>query len=96
MFLHSQYNAATYVSHFNKLNYFFFTFDLFSFNLDKANDIAIIVMDSPVVLAKGVASTVCLPPAGTDDDYVDQDAIILGWGAPTAGNKRSQTHDQFD
>jgi hypothetical protein len=58
--------------------------------LDKANDIAIIVMDSPVVLAKGVASTVCLPPASTDDDYVDQDAMILGWGA-SAGNKRSQT-----
>ncbi|EFX78155.1 hypothetical protein DAPPUDRAFT_105418 [Daphnia pulex] len=49
-----------------------------------ANDIAIIVMDAPVVLAKGVASTVCLPPASTGDDYVDQDAIILGWGAPAA------------
>ncbi|XP_046458167.1 chymotrypsinogen A-like [Daphnia pulex] len=48
-----------------------------------ANDIAIIVMDSPVVLAKGVAATVCLPPAGTADEYVDQDAIIMGWGNTT-------------
>ncbi len=44
-------------------------------------------MDAPVVLSKTVAP-VCLPPASTDpDQYVDQDAIILGWGG---GNERSQ------
>ncbi|XP_046457643.1 transmembrane protease serine 11D-like [Daphnia pulex] len=60
LFLHRQYNAATY-----------------------ANDIAIIVMDAPVVLSRSVAP-VCLPAADTDiDTFNDQDAIILGWGGGT-------------
>ncbi|EFX64995.1 hypothetical protein DAPPUDRAFT_303984 [Daphnia pulex] len=44
-----------------------------------ANDIAIITLDAPVVLSRTVAP-VCLPPASADpDQYVDQDAIVLGW-----------------
>ncbi|XP_046457647.1 transmembrane protease serine 11D-like [Daphnia pulex] len=48
-----------------------------------ANDIAIIVMDAPVVLSRSVAPA-CLPVASTDpDQFVDQDAVILGWGGGT-------------
>ncbi|XP_046648316.1 chymotrypsinogen A-like isoform X4 [Daphnia pulicaria] len=45
-----------------------------------ANDIAIIILDSPVVLSRSVAPA-CLPPASSDpDQYADKKAIILGWG----------------
>ncbi len=40
-------------------------------------------MDAPVILSKSVALA-CLPAASTDpDQFVDQDAIILGWGGGT-------------
>jgi chymotrypsin/suppressor of tumorigenicity protein 14 len=40
-------------------------------------------MDAPVVLSRSVAPA-CLPVASTDpDQFVDQDAIILGWGGGT-------------
>ena len=46
----------------------------------QANDIAIITLDSPVILSRSVG-LVCLPAANSDpDQYVDQDAIIMGWG----------------
>ncbi|EFX78171.1 hypothetical protein DAPPUDRAFT_320659 [Daphnia pulex] len=45
-----------------------------------ANDIAIIILDTPVVISRSVAPA-CLPVASTDpDQYADQKAIILGWG----------------
>ncbi|XP_046457592.1 chymotrypsinogen A-like [Daphnia pulex] len=45
-----------------------------------ANDIAIIILDSPVVISRSVAPA-CLPPASSDpDQYADKKAIILGWG----------------
>ncbi len=54
---------------------------LLQFDFDQANDIAVIILDTPVVLSKTVAP-VCLPPASTDpDQYVDKPAVILGWGA---------------
>ncbi len=43
-----------------------------------------------MVLARGVASTVCLPAVPTDlEQFTDLDAIILGWGGgnPDAGGK---------
>ncbi|XP_046639975.1 chymotrypsin-like elastase family member 2A [Daphnia pulicaria] len=50
-----------------------------------ANDIAIITLDAPVVLSRTVAP-VCLPPASADpDQYVDQDAIVLGRDAENWG-----------
>jgi hypothetical protein len=52
---------------------------IFDFDYIQANDIAIITLDAPVVLSRTVAP-VCLPPASADpDQYVDQDAIVLGW-----------------
>ncbi len=63
---------------YSSLPFIFFDFDY------QANDIAIIVLDSPVVLARGVASTVCLPAVATDlEQFTDLDAIILGWGGGT-------------
>jgi hypothetical protein len=53
--------------------------------------IAINIMDSPDVVLSRTVAPACLPPASADpDQYVDQDAILLGWGEP--GNKRSETH----
>ncbi|XP_046457839.1 chymotrypsinogen B-like [Daphnia pulex] len=53
--------------------------------LTYANDIAIVSLDAPVDLSRTVAP-VCLPTASTDpDQFVDQPAVILGWGrAPGA------------
>ncbi|EFX78325.1 hypothetical protein DAPPUDRAFT_320584 [Daphnia pulex] len=45
-----------------------------------ANDIAIIVLDAPVVLSKTVGPA-CLPPASSDpDQYVDTNAMIMDKG----------------
>ncbi len=45
-------------------------------------------MDSPVVLSRTVTPA-CLPPASIDpDQYVDQDAILLGWGEPGKKNRK--------
>jgi len=50
-------------------------------------------MDSPVVISRAVAPA-CLPAANTaPDQYVDQDAIVLGWAV--VGNKSSSTHYQL-
>jgi hypothetical protein len=48
-------------------------------------------MEAPVVLFRTVAPA-CFPPAASTDpdQYVDQDAILLGWGEPS--NKRSETY----
>jgi hypothetical protein len=55
-------------------------FDLWSSLLfDYANVIAIITLDIPVSFSKNLAP-ICLPPASTDSNqYVDQNAIVLGW-----------------
>ncbi|XP_046648259.1 brachyurin-like isoform X2 [Daphnia pulicaria] len=46
-----------------------------------ANNIAIITLEYPVVLSNFLVP-VCLPAASTDQDqYVDQSAVIIGWGA---------------
>ncbi|XP_046457471.1 chymotrypsinogen A-like isoform X2 [Daphnia pulex] len=45
-----------------------------------ANDIAILTLDAPIALTKFIVP-VCLPPANADpDQYVDQSAVIVGWG----------------
>ena len=57
-----------------------------------ANDIAILTLDSPVIVSRSV-SPVCLPPASADSDqYADKRAILLGWGssAVTAPNSALQ------
>jgi chymotrypsin/suppressor of tumorigenicity protein 14 len=93
IFLHRQYNAATYVSCHNSTKIFFITIHFF-FDY-QANDIAIIVMDAPVVLSRSVAP-VCLPAAATDiDTFNDQDAIILGWGGGNI-NAVDQSVSPFD
>nr|CAH0106883.1 unnamed protein product [Daphnia galeata] len=59
-----------------------------------ANDIAILVLESPVIYSDAI-SPVCLPPASTDpDQYADQIAAIMGWGASTSGGKQSDTLQQ--
>jgi len=56
-----------------------------------ANDIAIITLDMPVVLGRGVG-TVCLPAASTDpDQFADQNAVILGWDAASSSNSSSNS-----
>jgi Trypsin len=74
----------------NKAKYYRYLIPFFQF-LSQANDIAIITLDSPVVLSRSVA-TACLPAASADpDQFVDQDAIVLGWGS-TDGNERLPIH----
>jgi len=54
-----------------------------------ANDIAIITLDAPVVLSRSVA-TACLPAASADpDQFVDIDAVVLGWGSTGSGSGSS-------
>jgi hypothetical protein len=53
-------------------------------------------MDAPVVLARGVATTVCLPAVPADiDTFNDQDAIILGWGGGTASADATKPFDNL-
>ncbi|EFX78206.1 hypothetical protein DAPPUDRAFT_105498 [Daphnia pulex] len=44
------------------------------------NDIAILTLDSPVKFTETI-SPVCLPPQGSNDQYVGELAIVKGWGA---------------
>ncbi|EFX78394.1 hypothetical protein DAPPUDRAFT_105310 [Daphnia pulex] len=49
-----------------------------------ANDIAILTLDSPLVISRTVGP-VCLEPANAAlDQYADQDAVILGWATTSA------------
>ncbi|EFX60671.1 hypothetical protein DAPPUDRAFT_276202, partial [Daphnia pulex] len=58
-----------------------------------ANDIAIVSLDAPVDLSRTVAP-VCLPTASTDpDQFVDQPAVILGWGR--APGSKAKHHQQL-
>ncbi|XP_046457506.1 chymotrypsinogen A-like [Daphnia pulex] len=50
-----------------------------------ANDIAILTLDAPVAISKTVGPA-CLPPASSDpDQYVEENAIIMGWGTEDSG-----------
>ncbi|EFX78396.1 hypothetical protein DAPPUDRAFT_105308 [Daphnia pulex] len=54
-----------------------------------ANDIAIITLDSPLVISRTVGP-VCLEPANAAlDQYADQDAVILGLGSIFCNDKLS-------
>ncbi|EFX71073.1 hypothetical protein DAPPUDRAFT_256105 [Daphnia pulex] len=51
------------------------------------NDIAILTMESPVFFTSKI-SPVCLPPVGSNDQYTDKDAAVIGWGALKEGGSQ--------
>ncbi|XP_057374920.1 trypsin-1-like [Daphnia carinata] len=48
------------------------------------NDIAILTLESPVTYSKDV-SPICLPSVGLNDQFVNKDAAIIGWGTTKSG-----------
>ncbi|XP_046654787.1 trypsin-1-like isoform X1 [Daphnia pulicaria] len=57
------------------------------------NDIAILTMESPVLFTSKI-SPVCLPPAGSTDQYTDKDAAVIGWGALKEGGSQPNALQQ--
>jgi hypothetical protein len=44
-----------------------------------------LTMESPVLFTSKI-SPVCLPPIGSNDQYTDKDAAVIGWGALKEGS----------
>ncbi|XP_046655025.1 trypsin alpha-3-like [Daphnia pulicaria] len=57
------------------------------------NDIAVLTMESPVFFTS-VISPVCLPPLGSNDQYTDKDAAVIGWGALKEGGSQPNALQQ--
>ena len=51
-------------------------------------------MESPVFPTPTI-SPVCLPPAGSNDLYVNKDAAVIGWGALKEGTIKAASSIQL-
>jgi hypothetical protein len=48
------------------------------------NDVAILTLDSPVQFSAAIAP-VCLPPKGSNEQFVSKESTVVGWGALKEG-----------
>lgn len=63
---------------------------IWNFAVLQYNDVAILTLESPVFFTQTI-SPVCLPPSGSNDQYTDKDAAVIGWGALKEGKHSMKT-----
>ncbi|EFX75607.1 hypothetical protein DAPPUDRAFT_107786 [Daphnia pulex] len=57
------------------------------------NDVAILTLDSPVQFSAAIAP-VCLPPKGSNEQFVSKESTVVGWGALKEGGRQPDVLQQ--